>query len=76
MARHNTVKRTRMTVYFDESVHRALQQKAASTETSISELVNDAIRAALDEDAEGLSAFEARKNERGWTLHSEGYEAT
>ncbi|HVR75155.1 MAG TPA: ribbon-helix-helix domain-containing protein, partial [Planctomycetota bacterium] len=34
----------RATVYFDPDVHRALRHKAAAAETTISDLVNDAVR--------------------------------
>ena len=53
----------RATVYFDPSVHRALRLKAAATDRSISDMVNDAVKMALAEDAEDLAAFERRKNE-------------
>ncbi len=52
-----------MTVYFEPSVHRALKLKAAASDRSVSEMVNDAVRAALAEDAEDLEAFEARADE-------------
>ena len=53
----------RSTVYFEPSIHHALKVKAASTHQSVSEVVNDAMRHALREDQEDLSAFEERKNE-------------
>lgn len=53
----------RATVYFDPSLHKALRVKAASTERSVSDLVNQAIRASLAEDAEDLASFEARARE-------------
>ncbi len=53
----------RATVYFDESVHRALRLKAAETDQSISELVNTAVREALAEDADDLAAFRDRADE-------------
>ena len=53
----------RATVYFDSQIHRALRLKAAETDRSISELVNDAVRLNLAEDAEDLAAFEKRANE-------------
>ena len=37
--------------------------KAAETDSSISELVNEAVREALAEDAEDLAAFEDREKE-------------
>ena len=57
----STVKRA--TVYFDPTLHRALRLKAAETDQSLSELVNEAIRQSLAEDAEDLAAFEARARE-------------
>ena len=54
----------RATVYFDAKIHRALRLKAAETDRSISELVNDAVRESLAEDAEDLEAFETRSKER------------
>lgn len=53
----------RATVYFDPSLHRALRIKAASTERSLSDLVNAAVRASLAEDAEDLAAFDERARE-------------
>jgi len=53
----------RATVYFQPEVHRALRHKAAETERSLSDLVNDAVRASLAEDADDLAAFEERAAE-------------
>lgn len=53
----------RATVYFDPHIHRALRLKAAETDRSVSELVNDAVREALAEDAEDIAAFESREKE-------------
>jgi predicted transcriptional regulator len=53
----------RSTVYLDAELHRALKIKAAETEYSVSELVNEAVRNALAEDAIDLAAIEERKNE-------------
>jgi hypothetical protein len=53
----------RATVYFESDVHRALRLKAAETDRSVSELVNEAVRAQLAEDAEDLDAFRRRKKE-------------
>ena len=50
----------RATIYFDEELHRALRMKAAETERSVSELVNEAVRRSLAEDFEDLSAFADR----------------
>jgi len=54
---------TRSTVYFDKNLHRALRIKAADTHRSLSELVNEAVRATLREDAEDLAAFDERSDE-------------
>jgi phosphate uptake regulator len=53
----------RVTVYFEPNVHRALKLKAASSDRSVSEMVNDAVRAVLADDAEDLEAFEKRASE-------------
>ena len=53
----------RSTIYFDPALHQALRLKAAATDRSISNMVNDAVRAALAEDAEDLAAFEERTDE-------------
>ncbi len=50
----------RATVYFDPEIHKALRLRAASTERSISDLVNDAVRQALSEDQEDLASFDER----------------
>ncbi len=60
----------RATVYFEPDVHRALRLKAAASDRSISEMVNDAVRAALAEDADDLAAFADRKNERSISFDS------
>jgi hypothetical protein len=53
----------RATVYFEPEVHRALRLKAAATETSMSDMVNAAVKLTLAEDAEDLEAFESRRRE-------------
>ena len=53
----------RATVYFDPVLHKALKLKSIETSRSISDLVNEAVRAALAEDAEDLAAFDERSNE-------------
>lgn len=53
----------RATVYFDPDVHRALRLKAVATDRSLSEMVNEAVKLTLAEDADDLEAFSARKNE-------------
>lgn len=53
----------RATIYFDSDLHRALRMKAAETEHSVSDLVNEAVRLTLAEDAEDLAAYRARAKE-------------
>ncbi len=53
----------RATIYFDPQLHRALRIKAAETDHSISDLVNEAIRQSLTEDMEDLDAFKERSEE-------------
>ena len=53
----------RSTIYFDPVLHRALRMKSVETDHSVSELVNDAVREALAEDAEDLAVFEERAGE-------------
>lgn len=54
---------TRATVYLENPLHQALRLKAASTHRSMSQIVNEALRAALREDEEDLAAFADRANE-------------
>ena len=53
----------RATIYFDSSLHRALRLQAAATDRSISELVNEAVKMALRQDASDIEAFEVREKE-------------
>lgn len=53
----------RATVYLDPVLHKALRLQSAETSRSVSELINDAVRDELAEDACDLAAFEERKNE-------------
>ena len=53
----------RATIYFDPDLHRALRLKAAATDRPVSDIVNDAVRESLAEDADDLTAFEARAAE-------------
>jgi plasmid stability protein len=56
-------KTKRATIYLDPQLHRALRIKAAETDHSISDLVNEAIRQSLTEDMEDLEAFKERSEE-------------
>jgi hypothetical protein len=51
----------RATVYLDPNLHRALRLKSVSR--SVSDLINDALRNELADDADDLAAFNERKNE-------------
>jgi hypothetical protein len=53
----------RATIYFEPDLHKALKLKALETSRSITDLVNQAVKEALSEDAEDILAFEERKNE-------------
>lgn len=53
----------RATVYFDPAVHKALRLRAAASDKSISDMVNEAVKLTLAEDAEDLLAFEERERE-------------
>ncbi len=53
----------RATLYLEPELHQALRLKAAAVHRSMSEIVNDAIRAALREDEEDLAAFAERESE-------------
>ena len=53
----------RATIYLDPVIHNALKLKAVETSRSMSDLVNEAVREALAEDAEDLTAFEEREKE-------------
>lgn len=53
----------RVTIYLDAELHKALKLKSIELDESVSELVNDAVRQSLAEDAEDLEAFEVRESE-------------
>lgn len=53
----------RATVYLEPGLHRAIRLKSVETARSVSDLVNDALRGELAEDANDLAAFDERKNE-------------
>ena len=50
----------RATIYMDAELHRALRMKAAETCSSISEIVNHAVKLLLAEDNKNLAAFDER----------------
>ncbi len=53
----------RSTIYFNAELHAALRIKAAHSQKSISDLVNEAVRLTLSEDQEDLATFEDRSKE-------------
>ena len=53
----------RSTIYFEPEIHKALRLKAVETDRTMSDLVNEAVRLALAEDAEDLAAFDQRAME-------------
>jgi hypothetical protein len=53
----------RATIYMDSELHRALRMKAAETSSTISEIVNHAVKLVLAENAEVLAALEERAKE-------------
>ncbi|BFM48769.1 ribbon-helix-helix domain-containing protein [Marinomonas sp. THO17] len=53
----------RSTIYFEPAIHNALKLRAASSDTSISELVDEAVRLLMKEDQEDLAAVRLRANE-------------
>jgi hypothetical protein len=55
---------TRTTVYLRPQIYRALKIKAATTDRSVSELINGAVVESLREDNLDLEAFEKRTKER------------
>lgn len=61
---------TRTTVYLMPKIYRALKVKAASTDRSVSELINTAVMEALREDVLDLEAFDKRAKEPLRTFES------
>lgn len=53
----------RSTVYLDPVLHKALRMQSIETSRSVSELINDAIRDELAEDAYDLAMFDERAEE-------------
>ena len=54
----------RSTIYFQPAIHQALKLKAASSQLSVSELVDEAVRLLMSEDQEDLAAFSERATEQ------------
>lgn len=60
----------RATIYFAPDVHKALRLRAAAADRSISDMVNDAVRSALAEDADDLDSFSRRRAEKSISFES------
>ena len=56
-----SVKRT--TIHMEARLYKALRLKAAETDCSISDLVNETVRLSLAEELEDLAAFDERAGE-------------
>ena len=61
----------RATIYLDPVLHKALRLQSVETSRSVSELINNAVRDELAEDASDLAAFETRQYEP--TIDFEGF---
>ena len=57
----NQTKRT--TIYLDTDLHQALRLKSVEASRSISEMINEAVKMSLAEDAEDMISFEERAGE-------------
>ena len=56
---------TKSTLYLEDSVHQALRLKAAETKQFMSELVNVALKASLQDDLVDIKSWRERKDESG-----------
>jgi len=50
----------RSTVYFEPAIHQALKLRAASTDKSISEIIDEAVRLLIAEDQQDLATISGR----------------
>lgn len=60
----------RSTIYFDPAIHQALRLRAATTQVSVSELVDEAVKLLMREDQEDLAAFAQRAAEPEMTYEA------
>ena len=58
----------RITAYLEPELHRALKLQAAETERSVSELINEAVRAAFATDLTDLDSFATRAEEPAFSF--------
>ena len=68
--RYNSHMSRRTSIYFDEDLHQALRLKAAVLGESVSDFVNEAVKAALGEDSEDFAALDARAAEPSLAFES------
>ncbi len=52
----------RATVYLEPRLHKAVKMKAVETDQSLSQIINEALRQNLAEDARDLEAIETRRS--------------
>ena len=57
----NQTKRT--TIYIEHDLHKALRLKSVETSKSMSQMINEAVKVSLSEDAEDLAVFDERAGE-------------
>ncbi len=57
----------RATVYLEARIHQAVKMKAAQMDSTVSDLVNEALKLSLKEDVLDLQAIRERKSE---SIHS------
>ena len=60
----------RSTIYFEPTIHQALKMRAASSNSTISELVDEAVRQLMLEDQEDLQAINERVKEKEVTYET------
>ena len=53
----------RSTIYLDPVLHQALRLKALETSRSMSDIINEALKETLSDDADDLAAFDERADE-------------
>ncbi len=58
---------SKITLNLEDRILESLKLKATGTKQSISELVNDALKASLQEDLEDLKSWEERKGEDAYS---------
>ena len=57
----------KITLNLEDTILEALKRKASETKQSMSELVNDALKASLQQDLEDIKSWEERKGEETYS---------